>query len=109
MSKDHRWSVYDRYGNEIYITDERWGHIVDADNHPEMASAEEQLKETVRTGPRQQDSLNPRKYRYSKEFADLAEDNTHIVAIVLFGFAEDESGQPIANNYIVTAYQKEVE
>jgi len=34
--------------------------------------------------------------------------NTHIVAIVLLRFKEDEQGEPVPNNYIVTAYQKEI-
>ncbi len=51
---------------------------------------------------------NPRKCRYAKAFGNLAEDNTHIIAIVLFGFTQDESGRPVANNYVATAYQKEV-
>ena len=53
-------------------------------------------------------SLNPQKYRYSLDFDDLEADNTHIVAIVLFRFREDEVRTPIPNNYIVTAYQKEI-
>ena len=32
----------------------------------------------------------------------------NIVTIVLFGFNESEAGQPSPNNYIVTAYQKEI-
>lgn len=31
-----RWTVRDRYGNDIYLTQERWGHIVQPLNHPEM-------------------------------------------------------------------------
>ena len=73
-----------------------------------MAECEEQLKETIRTGTWKQDPLNPRKYRYIKAFDHLSEDNTHIIAIVLFGFSEDEAGRPVPNNYIVTAYQKEI-
>jgi len=103
-----RWTVRDRHGNDIYLTHERWEHIVDPINHPEMAECEEQLKETIQMGTRRQDLLNPRKYRYAKAFDDLAEDNTHIIAIVLFGFREDETGQPVPNNYITTAYQKEI-
>lgn len=62
-----------------------------------------------RTDPeRKQDPLNPQKYRYIKPFDDLAEDNTHIIAIVLFRFSEGPDGQPVPNNYIVTAYQKEI-
>jgi hypothetical protein len=41
-------------------------------------------------------------------FDDLAEDNTHISAIVLFRFSKGPDGQPVPNNYIVTAYQKEI-
>lgn len=108
MVSGRRWIIRDRYGNEIYLTQERWEHIIDPINHPDMAEYEEQLKETIRTGTRKQDSLNPRKYRYTKAFGGLAEYNTHIIAIVLFAFGEDEARQPIPNNYITTAYQKEI-
>ena len=73
-----------------------------------MADHEEHLKETIQSGKRKQDSLNPQKYRYVRAFGDLAEDNTHIIAIVLFRFSEGPGGEPVANNYIVTAYQKEI-
>lgn len=103
-----RWTVRDRSNNQIYLTNERWEHIINALNHPEMKDYELDLQETIQTGARKQDSLNPRKYRYSKAVSNLAEDNTHIVAIVLFAFVERESGQPAPNNYIVTAFQKEI-
>jgi hypothetical protein len=103
-----RWSVCDRHGNTIYLTEERWEHIVDPINHPEMLGYEEELKETIKTGIRRQDVLNPQKYRYSESFDNLVEDNTHIIAIVLFRFREDVAGKPEANNYVVTAYQKEI-
>ena len=106
MAAGRRWSVPDAYKDEIYLSDERWEHIVTS--HPEMSICEEQLKQTIRNGTRKQDSLNPNKYRYSKAFADLAEDNTHIVAIVLFRLREEKPGRVLPNNYIVTAYQKEV-
>jgi hypothetical protein len=108
MNSGRRWTIRDRYGNYIYLTQERWEHITSPDNHPEMMSYEEQLKETISTGQRRQDSLNPQKYRYSKRFDDLAEDNTHIVAIVLLRFTEANGGSPVPNNYIVTAFQKEI-
>ena len=73
-----------------------------------MRSFEQELKDTIRSGRRRQDSLNPQKYRYSKAFEQLAGDNTHIVAIVLFRLAEGPDGALTANNYIVTAYQKEI-
>jgi hypothetical protein len=68
-----------------------------------MSAYEEHLKETIQSGRRKQDPLNPQKYRYAKQFADLAEDNTHIIATVLFRFSEGPSGQLVPNNYIVTA------
>ncbi len=103
-----RWLVYDRDGNAIYLTHERWKHIVEPINHPEMLDYERHLKETIRRGKRRQDPLNPRKYRYTKEIHDLPADNTHIIAIVLFGFRESDEGNLVPNNYIVTAYQKEI-
>ncbi|MBI5650419.1 MAG: hypothetical protein HZC40_08245 [Chloroflexi bacterium] len=103
-----RWTTRDRDDNEIYLTEERWQHIIEPINHPEMLDYEKHLRETIRIGDRKQDALNPRKYRYRKSFADLVEDNTHIVAIVLFRFRVNETGEITANNYIVTAYQKEI-
>lgn len=108
MAEGRRWSESDRLGNEIYLTDERWEHITEPANHPEMLAFEKELQVTIRTGQRKQDLLNPQKYRYSKAFDNLVENNTHIVVIVLFRFAEDETGVLSSNNYIVTAYQKEV-
>ncbi len=103
-----RWTVSDHFGNAIYLTQERWDHIVGPNNHPEMIDFQGQLKKTIQSGMRKQDSLNPQKYRYVKAFEELLEGNTHIVAIVLFRFKESEVGEPAPNNYIVTAYQKEI-
>ena len=108
MSEPILRTVQDRYGNIIYLTQERWEHIIESINHPEMEGLEEELKETVKTGSRKQDSLNPQKYRYSKEFGNLPANNTHIVVIVLFRLQESETGEIVSNNFIVTAYQKEI-
>jgi hypothetical protein len=108
VTAGRRWVIRDRYGNDIYLTNERWEHIVEPINHPEMSTYEEHLKEAIQSGKRKQDPLNLQKYRYVKQFDDLAEDNTHIIAIVLFRFSEGPSGEPVPNNYIVTAYQKEI-
>ena len=108
MNNPIRWSIQDRYGNSIYLTHERWEHITEDINHPEMQGFEEELKETVMIGIRKQDALNPQKYRYSKDFDNLTATNTHIVAIVLFGLREGETGEIASNNFIVTAYQKEI-
>lgn len=103
-----RWTVTDRYANEIYLTEERWHHIIEEINHPELAAYEAYVRHTVQVGRRKQDVLNPQKYRYHWAYDDLPAFNTHIVVIVLFRFTEDLEERPAANNYIVTAYMKEV-
>ncbi|MCP4653862.1 MAG: hypothetical protein GY856_00440 [bacterium] len=101
-----RWSVHDRYGHPVYLTEERWRHIGEPTNHPEMADCEDELKETLRAGVRKQDSLNPQKFRYSNTFDGLPDGATHLVAIVLFRFRETGAGLIAPNNYVVTAYLK---
>ena len=108
MVAGRRWTVRDRYDNDIYLSHERWEHIIEPTNHPEMSAYEEHLKETIQSGKRKQGPLNPQKYRYVWAFDDLAEDNTHVIAIVLFRFSEGPAGEPVPNNFIVTAYQKEI-
>jgi hypothetical protein len=106
MHEGRRWITRDREGNNIYLTDERWQHV--CDHHPEMEPYEVQLRETIRSGKRRQDSLNPQKYRYLLRCPELHEENTHIEAIVLFHFGQDLEGRLMHNNYIVTAYQKHI-
>jgi Na+/phosphate symporter len=108
MADSIRWRVFDRQGNQIYLTEERWQHIIETDGHPEMADYEEELKETIRQGRRRQIPLQPQKYEYSKVYHHLVDNNTHMIALVLFRVRENERGRPVANNYIVTAYQKEI-
>jgi hypothetical protein len=103
-----RWTVQDRHGNPIYLTQEHWEHIVDETNHPEMEDYEEYLKTTIMKGRRRQELLNPRKYRYYHPFDDLPDDINHIVAIILFGFDIDEHGQTIPNNFVATAFFKHI-
>lgn len=100
-----RWVEKDKYGNEIYLTDERWEHITNPMNHSEMFEYESELRETIRSGSRKQESLNPQKYRYSKKFIDLTSENTHIIAVVIISFSDSDEKLK-QNNFIVTAYQK---
>lgn len=103
-----RWTIRDRNGNSIYLSEERWHHITEPENHPDLIDHETELKQTIQSGRRKQDPINPQKYLYTLAFPELDEDNTHIVAIVLFRFRENEDGRPVPNNYVVTAYQKEI-
>jgi len=73
-----------------------------------MAGHMAELQSTIRRGVRRQDLLNPQKYQYRRAFEHLNDDNTHIVAVVLFRFREDAQGRPVPNNYIVTGYLKEI-
>ncbi len=99
-----RWTVQDKDGRSIYLTEERWRHIVEPERHPEMADYEEELKLTLRSGQRTQDSLVPNKFYYLKAFRNLPEGNSHIIAVVLFTFFTEE-GRTVPNNFVVTAYQ----
>ena len=103
-----RWLIYDRYGNPIYLTQERWEHIITDANHPEMEDYEDYLKITLLRGRRRQEHLNPRKYRYYHFFDDLPDDVNAIVVIVLFGFDIDTHGRPTPNNFVATAFFKHI-
>ena len=106
MSQGRRWTVTDARGNPIYLTDERWEHI--RTRHPVLAAREEAVRETIRKGRRHQDALNPGKYFYHYAVEDLPGRATHIVAVVLFCFEETDGGAPAVNNYVTTAYPKEI-
>lgn len=101
-----RWTAQDRDGNPIYLTQERWEHILKG--HPEMADFEEHLKTAIKTGRRRQEPLNPRKYRYVYPFDDLPDEHNHLVAVVLFGFDVDERGETVSNNFVATAFMKHI-
>lgn len=103
-----RWTVQDRDGNSIYLTEEHWRHITEAENHPEVADYERYLKTTLQKGRRRQESLNPRKYRYVFPFDDLPDDFNCVVAIVLFGFDVNEHGETIPNNFVATVFLKHI-
>ena len=47
MGKEY---VQDRYGNSIYITDERWEHIYE--EHPDISGYDQHALETLRAGKR---------------------------------------------------------
>ncbi len=89
-------TVTDRYGNPIYLTDERWQHIVDT--HPYMVGYKDPLFQTLRTGRRKQDPFDLTKYKYDKRFADLEIGFNHMIVVVKCERAKD-------NNFVLTAYQ----
>lgn len=101
---NRRWTVRDRYGNLIYLTQERWEHIIDPINHPQVADYEEYLKIAISEGKRRQEALYPDNYRYIHFFDDLSEDVNCIEVVVKFRF--DDRNMP--NNWVVTAYFKQM-
>ncbi|NOT57205.1 MAG: hypothetical protein HOP18_21595 [Deltaproteobacteria bacterium] len=96
------WIVHDRYGDTIYLTEERWRHILES--RPELEAYFEQFLETLRTGQRKQDALTPTKYRYAKQFDELLPRNTHLVLIVLLQTQQNAQGQEVPNNFVVTGW-----
>jgi hypothetical protein len=97
-----RWTVQDRYGNTVYLTAERWQHILES--RPELELHFDHVLDTLRTGERKQDALIPNKYRYSKHFDVLLPENTHLVVVVIFQTRLDTQGQYVPNNFVVTGW-----
>jgi len=96
--------IHDRWGNEIYLTDERWEHIYE--RHPEIIGYEEYVLKTLRFGNRKQQPLDPDIFRYFAYYNDLPEHHTQVVVIVKFGQKTDEQEQIRTNNFVVTSYMK---
>lgn len=97
-------TVADRYGNQIYLTDERWTHIVTT--HPDMYGHKDNLLLTLKTGKRKQEPLDPSKYKYYKRFDILETGYNHIIVVVKFSEkAEKDTNKSISNNFVLTAYQ----
>jgi hypothetical protein len=91
-----RDEVQDRYGNTIYMTDERWKHIIKT--HPKLNGHRAEVLKTVRAGKRAQDAVLPYKFYYNYPFQFLAPFQ-EIEVVVIFRWRQN---QP--NNFIVTAY-----
>ena len=53
-----REEVQDRFGNKIYMTDERWQHIISS--HPQLKERRAEVLNTIRFGKRWQDARLPK-------------------------------------------------
>ena len=90
------WTVQDRYGNEVYLTWERWEHIVD--RHPIMEPFFDEIKLTVQYAKRRQDRLLPYKWFYVNwQVEGLQPGNNCIVIVVMY---KSDSGW-----FVLTSYQ----
>jgi hypothetical protein len=98
------WTQRDRFGNDIYLTRERWAHIIDPDNHPEIEAYLNYVKETIRLGRRRQDPYDPNGYQYYRAFSGFPGDNTHVVACVRFRWPTKPDGIVREEKFVTTAY-----
>ena len=98
------WTQRDRFGNEIYLTRERWAHIIDPHNHPEVAPYIESVAETIRFGRRRQDPYDPNGYQYYRSFSGLPDANTHLVVCVRFRWRVAPDGTVQEEKFVTTAY-----
>jgi hypothetical protein len=57
-----KWSVQDRDGRDIYLTEERWHHITG--RHPELCGYGDDVLNAVRYGRRRQRPQDPQAYIY---------------------------------------------
>jgi hypothetical protein len=87
------WTVKDRAGREIYLTGERWQHIVS--RHRVLAGHLGDVLSTLRLGHRWQDALQPFKYFYHRRCKTLPGYYDSITVVVLY------QGD---NRYVVTAW-----
>src|SRR5712692_9668026 len=95
--------VYDKKGNPIYLTNERWQHIIEY--HEEMIGYKDHLLLTLKKGRRRQDPIDPSIYTYYRRFGDLEVGFNHVIVIVKFGMIILD-GKEAPNNFVLTAYQK---
>lgn len=99
MSKS---TVIDRWGNEIYITSERWEHILE--RHDELTDLFDEVLETLRRGKRRQEALDSNRYRYRRPCLALLPEFNHIVVAVVFRFQIQLDGTEIPNNFVTSAW-----
>ena len=95
------WPIFvrDRRGHTIYLTQERWEHAL---GHPGMGDELlEIVLETIREGSRKQDKYIAAKFIYTREFFNLPDPYTHVVAVVKTGW---QGVPPETNNFVLTAY-----
>lgn len=104
MADGKLWTQVDRFGNEIYLTAERWAHLVAPDNHPEIEPFFQQVRETIQKGRRKQDEFDARSWEYSQPFSDLPLDYTHIIVAVRFRWTILPDGTEREEKFVKTAY-----
>ena len=101
-----KWIIRDRYDNEIYLTEERWDHILEY--HPELEGHLDNVLNTLKQGRRKQEPTMPDKYRYYRRCDELLPDRNHIVVIVIFSTRQRPDGTSSRNNFVTTAWPADI-
>ncbi|MEZ4868673.1 MAG: hypothetical protein R3C14_45510 [Caldilineaceae bacterium] len=83
------------------MKEERWRHA--QERRPWLADYLDDVLTTIRRGRRQQDPLNPRKYKYYWPCLELQPDFNHLIVIVLFG-EKGNNGTTAPNNYVTNVW-----
>ncbi len=97
-----RWTVTDRDGRKIYLTEERWEHI--EIRHEELIGRREDVLNSLRFGRRRQERRDPQCFRYRHPCKGLSDGSNSITVIVVFGFSQLDDGTEVANNFVTTAW-----
>lgn len=98
----HKWIVRDRDGREIYLTEERWEHIVY--RHGELQNHLDEVLDTIRRGRRQQQPQDPQTYVYRLPCDTLPSPFNGILVVVTFRFEQSDPNKMGSNNFVVTAW-----
>ena len=98
----HKRFVQDRDGREIYLTEERWEHIVNS--HSELKNHLQEVLDTVRRGRRRQQPHDPQAFIYRLRCDKLRPPFNGILVVVAFHFElKGDNGKMVSNNFIVSA------
>jgi len=97
-----KWTVHDRYGNEIYLTEERWLYILRY--HPQLDGLLDELLDALRKGRRRQQPEDPSGYKYDQYCVALPSAYNPIVAVVKCTTQVQVDGTFAPNNFVITAW-----
>lgn len=97
-----KWFVIDRNGNEIYLTEQQWEHIISG--HGELRRHHADVLTTVRLGHRQQQPKNPQTYVYRWGCDSLPPPFNGILVVVAFRFEQQADISQRPNNFMITAW-----
>lgn len=98
-----KWYVHDSDGHEIYLTEERWQHIVAG--HRELHNHFDDILNTVRHGKRRQQPQDPQTFVYRLRCDKLRPPFNGVIVVVAFRFeSQENNGNTVSNNFVVSAW-----